>query len=217
MQNKAAQDRQREYERLKKECHDFIQTVYQHQPRIMVFGEGNLFARVMLVGEAPGAEETLQQRPFVGKAGRNLDDFLEAASICREQLYVTNVVKFRPVKQNERTGRLSNRPPKREEIDLLLPFLHREIALVQPDVVVSLGNVALGALLRARGAAIGKFHGTPQALGDTSAPQRVLFPLYHPASVIYNPRLRETYREDLRAFAAWLRDHAIFPEAPKDR
>lgn len=198
------QDREKAYQKLKKECYDFIQKVYQHQQRILVFGEGALTAQVMLVGEAPGAEETLQQRPFVGKAGRNLDGFLHTADIEREQLYVTNVVKFRPVKANERTGRLSNRPPKREEIDLFLPFLHKEIALVQPKVVVTLGNVALKALLGQSKAAIGGYHGQPLPLALEGQELR-LFPLYHPASVIYNPALRQTYHDDICAFADWLR------------
>ena len=84
----------------------------------MVFGEGDVDSPMVLVGEAPGEQETIQQRPFVGKAGKNLEEFLDALEIQRGDLYITNVVKFRPFKINEKTGRLSNRPPTREEIDL---------------------------------------------------------------------------------------------------
>ena len=84
--------------RLKREFAAFLKEIYPGREKVAVFGEGNAYARVMLVGEAPGQQETLAQRPFVGKAGKNLDEFLDLAGMQREQLYITNVVKFRPVK-----------------------------------------------------------------------------------------------------------------------
>ena len=124
--------------RLKKEFAAFLKDIYPGREKVAVFGEGNAYARVMLVGEAPGQQETLAQRPFVGKAGKNLDEFLDLAGMQRDQLYITNVVKFRPVKVHPRTGSLSNRPPDREEIALCQSFLFRELEIIQPKVVVCL-------------------------------------------------------------------------------
>ena len=84
----------------------------------LVFGEGPQNPKLMLIGEAPGEQESLQGRPFVGKAGKNLDHFLELAGLAREEIYISNVVKIRPTKTGS-TGRLSNRPPTKEEIALL--------------------------------------------------------------------------------------------------
>ena len=124
---------------------------------MLVFGEGPLRARVMLVGEAPGEREALEGRPFVGRAGKNLDAFLEGAHIRREELYVTNAVKFRPTRTSA-AGRTVNRPPSQEEARLFMPWLAREIALVDPGCVVTLGNVALRAVAEKR-LTIGEVHG----------------------------------------------------------
>ena len=161
-------------------------------------GEGEIGARVMLVGEAPGEQETLMGRPFVGKAGKNLDEFLELAGLERSQLYVTNAVKFRPTKRSA-AGRTVNRPPTREEVSLFLPWLRREIELVAPEVIVTLGNVPLRALTGPK-AVIGDVHGAFQ-----NADGLRLYPMYHPASLIYNPALREVYAEDIRRLSAHLR------------
>ena len=99
----------------------------------------------MLIGEAPGEQEALEGRPFVGKAGKNLDGFLKAVGLRRGEIYVTNVVKLRPTRQSA-AGRVVNRPPSREEKALFTPWLMREIALVRPGALVTLGNVALQAL-----------------------------------------------------------------------
>ncbi len=161
----------------------------------MVYGEGPLGARVMLVGEAPGAEETRLSRPFVGKAGKNLDAFLKVISLMREEIYISNVVKFRPYKVSAR-GTLSNRPPEREEIACMLPLLLREIEAVSPQVVVTLGNVPLKSLTGDRRIVIGACHA--QCMPATAREHRfTLFPLYHPASVIYNPKLKAVYLQDL--------------------
>ncbi len=186
-----------ELEKLRGELEKLIGELYEGEHKILVHGEGSAGARVMLVGEAPGEQETLQRRPFVGKAGKNLDEFLELAGIDRRELYVSNAVKFRPTKLSA-AGRVVNRPPTREEVKLFLPWLKREIALVHPEVVVSLGNVPLRALLGPR-CVIGDVHGRFQ---DAEGVR--LYPMYHPASLIYNPSLRAVYAEDVRRLAAWL-------------
>ena len=183
-------------ERFRAELRAFVDGIYEGEKKVLVFGEGSRGARVALVGEAPGEQETLQGRPFVGKAGKNLDEFLELAALDRAALYVTNTVKFRPTKISP-AGRVVNRPPTQEEVRLFLPWLMRELEMVSPEVVVTLGNVPLKALTDRR-QVIGSLHGQFMDLNG-----RLLFPMYHPASVIYNPSLKEVYRRDLLVFAQW--------------
>ena len=187
-----------ELDRMREELNRLIADLYEGEKKILVHGEGEIGARVMLVGEAPGEQETLQGRPFVGKAGRNLDEFLELAGLERSALYVTNAVKFRPTKRSA-AGRTVNRPPTREEVSLFLPWLRREIELVAPEVIVTLGNVPLRALTGPK-AVIGDVHGAFQ-----DADGLRLYPMYHPASLIYNPALRPVYAEDIRRLSAHLR------------
>ena len=173
---------------------------------IPVYGGGDANAAVVLVGEAPGEQETLQRKPFVGKAGQNLNGFLTVLGMGREDIYITNVVKFRPVKVHPTRGSLSNRPPSREEISLCAPLLRRELGIVAPKVVVTLGNVALRALCTDPHVVIGDCHGSPRPMGDWE-----LFALYHPASIIYNRSLADTYQQDLLALRDHLRLRGILP------
>lgn len=174
----------------------YFSKLYGADSKVLVFGEGAPGAGIALIGEAPGEQETVQGRPFVGKAGKNLDEFLKKTGFDRSQMYVTNVVKFRPTKVSA-AGRQVNRPPTREEVALFLPWLKRELALVNPDCVVTLGNTALQALL-GRGVVIGDVHGAFKR-----AEGRLIFPLYHPASLIYNRALAPAYERDLALLAEW--------------
>ena len=174
---------------------ELIAGVMPGRENALVFGEGPAGARLMLIGEAPGEQESLLGRPFVGKAGRNLDRFLELAGMRREELYITNTVKLRPTKTG-RSGRLSNRPPTREEVALFLPWLLREIREVEPRAIATLGNTPLQALA-GRGATIGRLHGQWVDAADGLR----IFALYHPASLIYNRALESVYEEDVRALA----------------
>ena len=97
-------------ERFQREATAFFRNLYEEERKVLVFGEGRVGAPVMMIGEAPGEQESLQGRPFVGKAGKNLDAFLAQAGMDRAALYVTNVVKFRPTRRSE-AGRTVNRPP----------------------------------------------------------------------------------------------------------
>lgn len=187
-------------QKLRGELAAFIDGLYPGEKKVLVHGEGAVGAPVMLIGEAPGEQESLLGRPFVGKAGKNLDEFLAGAGMDRSALYVTNTVKFRPTKTSA-AGRTVNRPPTQEEVKLFLPWLLREIDLVNPKCVVTLGNVPLRALTDRR-STIGDMHGQ---MIDWRG--RLLFPMYHPASVIYNPALREVYRRDLAAFAQWYEEN----------
>ena len=185
-------------EKLRREMTAFFQKLYVEEQKILVFGEGRVPARVALVGEAPGAQEALLGRPFVGRAGKNLDEFLALSGIRREDVYITNTVKFRPVRTSE-AGNTVNRAPSREEIRLCLPFLRRELELVNPEVIVTLGNVPLKALTDSS-AVIGEVHG--QWLDCDG---RRLYPLYHPASIIYNRALRPAYELDVMRLGEALR------------
>ncbi len=111
----------------------------------LVLGEGNRQAEVVLIGEAPGAQEDKAERPFVGPAGKVLNELLEEAGLKRKSVWVTNVVKRRPT--IEKNGRLSNRPPTQAEFDDFLPWLERELELVKPEMLVCLGATAARAIL----------------------------------------------------------------------
>ena len=204
----------RAMERFQKECAAFFDQLSIEGQKPLVFGDGPERGPVlMLVGEAPGEQEALLGKPFVGKAGKNLDGFLQAVGRRREEIYITNVVKVRPTKTSA-AGRVVNRPPSREEKALFTPWLMREVDLVRPDALVTLGNVALQAFVHEN---IGSVHGswrraviTPP---DGAAFTLPLFALYHPASVIYNGSLKEVYARDLEALSQSL--HAK-TDAPGD-
>lgn len=164
----------------------------------LVLGEGDAQARLMLVGEAPGGQEEAQGRPFVGQAGKNLDAFLQGVQLPREALYITNAVKFRPTKAGK-SGRLSNRTPTGQEVALFRPWLLEEIGAVRPRVIATLGNTPLRAITGEM-RTIGEVHGRPVAFGEGV----VLFPLYHPAAVIYRRELQAVYEADVAALADWL-------------
>jgi len=154
----------------------------------MVPGEGSPTAQVMLVGEAPGASEDELGRPFVGRAGRLLDELLAEAGLARDDVYITNVVKARPP---------GNRDPRAGEVLHWMPWLEAELALIRPRVVVPLGRHALAHF--AGGARISEVHGR-----ELTERGRTLFPLYHPAAGLRGTRLRETLFEDARALRSVL-------------
>ena len=185
---------------LRTQLEEAVAAAYPNEEKVLVHGEGSINARVMLIGEAPGEQETRLRRPFVGKAGKNLDEFLRLAGIDRNVLYISNTVKFRPTRISA-AGRVVNRPPMRGEIEFFLPWLKREIGIVSPQTVVTLGNVPLRALMGNR-VVIGGVHG--QFL---RAEGFVVYPMYHPASVIYNPSLREVYTRDVLTLGQWLQTH----------
>jgi uracil-DNA glycosylase family 4 len=154
----------------------------------MVPGEGSATARVMLVGEAPGASEDEQGRPFVGRAGRLLDELLAEAGLERDEVYITNVVKARPP---------GNRDPRAGEVVHCMPWLEAELALVQPQLVVPLGRHALAHFTD--DVRISEVHGR-----ELIERGRTLFPLYHPAAGLRSTALRATLFEDARALKAAL-------------
>lgn len=165
-----------------------------------VFGEGDPNSPlIMFIGEAPGREEAASGRPFVGKAGKQLDGMLQIAGIDRARVFVTNTVKYRPMKKDG--PRTSNRTPCAAEIRDGLALLLEEIEYVDPAVIATLGNVPLTALIRLsgkdpKGQNVGSMHGMPTMM-FIGGKARKVFPLYHPAASIYNRELKPVLEHDL--------------------
>jgi uracil-DNA glycosylase len=151
----------------------------------VVFGNGNADAELIFIGEAPGAEEDRQGLPFVGRAGKLLDELLGGIGMARGDVFVANVLKCRPP---------GNRDPQPEEIDSCRPYLERQIELIEPKVIATLGNFATK-LLTGSKVGITRVRGTPQVhtLGGSSL---FVMPLLHPAAALRTPSLVETLRED---------------------
>ena len=149
----------------------------------LVPGEGSATAKVMLVGEAPGAKEDESGRPFVGGAGKLLDRLLEEAGLARDDVFITNVVKARPP---------GNRDPKADEVAHHLPWLEAQLEVIAPDLLVPLGRHALARF--APDVKITQAHGNV-----IERDGRRLFPMFHPAAALRNPQLRATLHEDARA------------------
>ena len=168
----------------------------QGEYRKPVFGEGRRNSRILLIGEAPGAEETKLGHPFVGKAGKQLDALFCRFGVMREDAFITNVVKYRPVVRSEKSTR--NRTPQPAEVAASLPLLKTELLHLMPQLILTLGNTplrAVFALAGERAPVIGIAHGKTHSLAIGS----VLFsliPLYHPASGIYNRALVEVMEQD---------------------
>ena len=150
-----------------------------------VFGEGDPGAELMFVGEAPGYHEDQQGRPFVGQAGKLLEQLLASIGMTREQVYIANVLKSRPP---------NNRDPQVEEIDACRPYLWRQIEIIRPKVICTLGNFATK-LLTGEQTGITKVHGRPRAT-QIAGHRLYLYPIFHPAAALYTPANLATLKED---------------------
>lgn len=157
----------------------------------VVFGEGNPHARVMIIGEAPGKNEDLQGKPFVGAAGKFLDELLEVAGLKREDVFIANVLKCRPP---------SNRNPKPEEIEACATFLRQQTQTISPDVIVTLGNFATQFILRT-GVGITHLRGTVQRAG-----RFLVLQVFHPAAAIYDRSKRDVLLSDFERVGSLVRD-----------
>jgi len=148
-------------------------------------GEGSETAKVMLVGEAPGGQEDIQGRPFVGAAGRLLNELLESIDLKRDEVYITNVVKCRPP---------NNRPPRKDESTACLGYLNRQIALIHPKVVCPMGNSAIRTLIQpSESDSVTSLHGIPLDIQSVT-----YLPMYHPAAALYTASLKKVMEEDFR-------------------
>lgn len=146
----------------------------------LVFGDGNPDAEIVFIGEAPGKNEDLQGKPFVGAAGKFLDEMLEMIGLKREDIYITNIVKYRPP---------NNRDPFPAEKTAFLPFLQAQLEVIKPTIVVTLGRHSLNCFLP--DLQIGQCHGQPKRLNG-----QVYLPLFHPAAALYNGAMRQTLIDD---------------------
>lgn len=156
-----------------------------------VIGEGSHFAKVMFIGEAPGRNEAATGRPFVGAAGKVLDKLLITSGIKRDDVYITNIVKDRPP---------FNRDPLPEEIRVYGPFLDRQIAIIQPPVIATLGRYSMGYIMEKFGLAagikpIGQLHGTVHQAQAPYGPVKIAV-LYHPAVAVYNGGMLPALEKD---------------------
>lgn len=149
----------------------------------VVFGSGNENADVMIIGEAPGKNEDEQGLPFVGKAGKYLDELLALPGLSREEVYIANVLKCRPP---------TNRNPKADEILECAPYLRQQTALVNPKIIVTLGNFATRFILKNE-EGITLLHGRSVPLGKFT-----VFPVYHPASTMYDPKKKQALESDFK-------------------
>jgi uracil-DNA glycosylase len=159
----------------------------------VVFGVGNPRAAIMFVGEAPGFYEDQQGEPFVGAAGKLLNDLLQSAGLSRSDIYIANVIKCRPP---------NNRDPEQDEVETCKPFLMQQIAAIGPQLVCSLGNWATQTLLE-RKVGITKVRGQIFPLHDF-----VLFPLLHPAAALHQGNLLQPLREDFKKLKAYIDQNA---------
>jgi uracil-DNA glycosylase len=153
----------------------------------VVFGSGNADADLMFVGEAPGFHEDQQGRPFVGAAGKLLDKLLDEIGMSREDVFIANVLKSRPP---------GNRDPQLEEIEACKPYLTRQIELIEPRVICTLGNFSTKLLTR-RQDGITRVHGRPQDHVIAGLPIRI-YPIYHPAAGLRSTAMLETLRQDFQ-------------------
>lgn len=173
--------KQKALDELKKEiisdkvCPDLAEQATQ-----LVFGEGDLDTELVFIGEAPGKNEDLQGVPFVGAAGKFLSQLLEMINITRSSIYITNIVKYRPP---------NNRDPLPEEKEAFMPYLDRQIEIIQPKLIVTLGRHSLNCFLPQL--QISQVHGQPKRYKG-----RVYLPLFHPAAALYNGGLRQTLIDD---------------------
>jgi uracil-DNA glycosylase family 4 len=150
-----------------------------------VFGVGNPNADVLLIGEGPGAEEDKQGEPFVGRAGKLLNDILKAINFTREEVYIANVVKCRPP---------GNRTPLPNEMDSCMPYLVKQIELIKPKLILCLGLVSAGAVLKKKDS-LGKMRGKIFEFNNIK-----VMVTYHPAALLRNPNFKRGCWEDVQAF-----------------
>lgn len=152
----------------------------------LVFGEGNPDADIVFIGEAPGKNEDIQGVPFVGAAGKFLSEMLAMINLNRDQIYITNIVKYRPP---------NNRDPLPEEKAAFLPYLKKQLEIIKPKLIVTLGRHSMDVLLP--GLKISEVHGQPKRYMG-----QVYLPLFHPAAALYNGGLRSTLIEDFMQIPA---------------
>ena len=158
-----------------------------------VFGEGNIKARIMFIGEAPGFNEDKKGKPFCGQAGKVLDELLGTIKIKRNEIYITNILKCRPP---------NNRDPNLEEIQACTPYLERQIKIINPEIICTLGNYSTAFILEKYGLknqiqGISKLHGKVFEIKSLFHNIKIV-PLYHPAVATYNAGMKDILKKDFQ-------------------
>jgi len=162
----------------------------------LVFGDGHPNADIVFIGEAPGKNEDLQGKPFVGAAGKFLNEMLGLIDLKREDVYITNIVKYRPP---------NNRDPLPEEKKAFLPYLQSQLEVIQPKVLVTLGRHSMNCFLP--DLQISQVHGQPKRIklqlkDNSDTLEVVIMPLFHPAAALYNGSMRQTLIDDFTLIPA---------------
>jgi len=170
------------------------------QANRLVMGDGDTDADIMFIGEAPGKKEDETGLPFVGASGKFLDQMLAAAGMQRPDVFITSIVKYRPP---------NNRDPSVAEKAAFLPYLLRQIEVIQPKIIVPLGRHGMEFFLP--GVTIGQIHGQPQTM-TLDDREVVIMPLYHPAAALYNAKLRQTLIDDFLKVPELLRQLETLPK-----
>jgi uracil-DNA glycosylase len=160
-----------------------------HSRKNAVPGVGNPYTKVLFIGEGPGFHENEQGLPFVGAAGTLLDELLDDAGLNRDEVFITNVVKCRPP---------GNRDPQPEELEACKPYLERQIAAIDPDVIVTLGRVSMGYFIN--NGKISLIHAR-----EFWSTGRMVIPMYHPAAALHQPSLRSVVKEDFVKLAGMIK------------
>jgi len=165
----------------------------------VVVGEGDPDANIIFIGEAPGKNEAISGKPFCGASGKILDQLLDHIGLNRETVYVTNIVKDRPPE---------NRNPKKDEIEFYTPFLLRQIELIEPKVVVTLGNYSMKSVMKSFGLKdqilpIGEGKGKKHRI-KTEKSEFIMIPLYHPAVAVYNANRKGELKKDFRLLKKYI-------------
>ena len=159
-----------------------------------VIGEGSFNSDIMFIGESPGYNEDLHGKPFVGRAGLVFDELLESVGLQRREIYISNIIKCRPP---------DNRNPSTIEIKACTDYLNRQISIIQPAIIVTLGNFALSYIFERFGLKqekIGKIHGTTFKVSTIVGSKKII-PLYHPATATYDPGMKSVLIEDFKSIS----------------
>lgn len=183
---------------LKQKIVDTLDCPLKEAATNIVFGKGNPDADIVFIGEAPGEKEDIQGVPFVGRAGKELDKLLNQIGLTLDDVYICNILKYRPPK---------NRDPSASEIKSHTPYLIEQLKIIKPKIIATLGNYSTKFVLggfspdnmkSVKGISV--LHGTKQVVSFDGL-SIIVVPIYHPAAMLYNPRLRETFTNDFLVMA----------------
>jgi uracil-DNA glycosylase len=204
MERRPAAERREELVALYREVRNCTRCPLWKTRTQVVFGNGNADADLMFVGEAPGFHEDQQGLPFVGRAGQLLDELLAGIGLTRDDVFVANVLKSRPP---------GNRDPQPDEIDTCKPYLYKQVELIEPKVVCTLGNFATKLLTRSsRG--IRSVRGRAQ-IHELGGRRVRIYPLYHPAAALRTPAVKAELQEDFARLPELLAEPALDEPAPE--